>query len=129
MKFIRYWEEGSEVMLHCALRMQQFILFHLANLVILYVFFFFIPAADNEGPMDECGLRRGRTQTLHRTSARLQRPQENRYVADPPIFPLSYTGLWLHKEHRVLIVNDLCCCVQRKCCGWDILRKRSRILC
>lgn len=40
MKFIRYWEEGSEVMLHCALRMQQFILFHLANLVILYVFFF-----------------------------------------------------------------------------------------
>lgn len=45
----------------------------------LRVFFELLPAADNEGPVDECWLRGGRTQTLHRTPARLQGPQEDRW--------------------------------------------------
>lgn len=40
----------------------------------------FLPAADNEGPMDECGTRGGRTQTLHRTPTRLQGPPEDRWA-------------------------------------------------
>lgn len=88
-----------------------------------------LPAADNAGPVDERGPRGGRTQTLHRTPARLQRPQEDRYllrnthlVPSSPnhehtllFLPSTHTHVsagdfWIYWKCTFLIPNSSCVC-------------------